>query len=117
MGKHTHIVASNALRHNFNCYRNLAGLENLVAIRLILTPRHDVTLRDVINVVASDLTNQLTNMTVPANEPISNHRVMHKVMQNYRLLCIKLGIDKCATNFHFIFIRVHVKSLNVVYEP
>ena len=60
-----------------------------------------MTWRDVINVVASDLTNQLPNATVRANEPVSNHRVRHKKMQN--VACIyKLGINNCAAKFeHF----------------
>ena len=43
---------------------------------------HDVSWRDVIIVVASDGTNQLANVTVPANEPFSNLWVNLKMMQN-----------------------------------
>ena len=66
--------------------------------------------------MASDLTNHLPNATVSAKEPVRNHRGMLKIMQN--LACIyKLRIHNCATNSEH-FVRVHVKSLNVVvYEP
>ena len=62
-------------------------------------------------VVASDLTNQLPNAPVPANESVSNHRVMYLMMQN--VACFyEIGINvRLILN---IFIRVHVKSLNVV---
>ena len=36
----------------------------------------------------------LPNATVPANEPVCNHRVMYKMLQN--VACIyKLGINNC----------------------
>ena len=102
MGKHTHIIASNALRRILTGV-DLAGLEYLVVIRLLFdtAARRDMTWRDVISVVASDLMNQLPNARVPANEPVSNHIVMHNMMQN--VACIyKLGINNCAANFeHF----------------
>ena len=42
MGKHTNIAGSNALRRILIDI-DLAGLEYLIVIRLMLTPRHDVT--------------------------------------------------------------------------
>ena len=69
----------------------------MVVIRFIF----DTAARDVISVVAADVTNQIPIAKVPANEPVSNHRDMYKMMQNVARI-YKLGINNCATNFeHF----------------
>ena len=51
--------------------------------------------------MALDLKYQLPYATVPANEPVSKHRVMHKMIQNVAHID-KFGLNNCATAFeHF----------------